>query len=435
MNERQLRGIIRQVIRESHSPNTRLLVEDEGGGALYKAFVSPFVDVIKAGNLFTKDMLNIFSLAFNTFFSLDPATIRESREKYNARREKIAAEWKPLMDKAKASIEKSDVAILGMVMAPNLYFGVLGAKIAGSGVNTADEYLQALGIKQYVKDTNATLEKKLEGWLADQERESNRQERERGREGLGGRLRNFFFGEAEWHDGQILVEADEDPKKKDTDPGKKDAPTGPGLDINKLSQELFGNGGPLEDLFTESQEELIAAKEEQIESLVGTANVIINGLRGISQAKQLDEFEKSIQSLKDQLARRDSKQKIDLSPIEKAIQGLKDQMEKKYEEVIASEKSPAPEGADKKDIETVAKKASEDAFESAAGELRKMASDAADTATKNYKETIAEELASDIPKDGPLADGFKSSKGGQEIIGLIKKALDSIGTGSDNAAQ
>lgn len=431
MNERQLRSIIKQVIRETRTPKPRLLIEDEEGGKLYRAFVSPFVDVLKSANLFTKDILNILALTFNTLTTFSPEKLREAREAYNARQDKIAQEWRPLMDKAVESLDNSDVGIAAMVMAPNIYFGVLGAKIAGAGVETADDYLQAMGIKQYVIDKNADLAKKLDNYLETQERESNREQQARGREGLASQLRVFFFGEAAWQNGNILSEAEED---KDSSKSKSDKkPSGGGsVDTNKLVQDLFGDGGILEDLFTESQEEMLQAKKEQVDSLVGTANTIINGMRAISEAKALEDFEKAVESLKGQLGQRGDEKAVDLSPIEKAIQSLKTQMEKKYEEVIKGEgeASPAPAGAKKGDVETVAKKASQDAFEEAAGELRKMAADAATESATNYKNTISEELTSDLPKEGPLGKALGGSEAGKKLQDLIKNAINSIGTTS-----
>ena len=421
MDEQQLRNIIKQVVRESSSYTpVNLLVEDEEGGALYKAFVSPFVDVVKSANVFTKDILNILGFAFKTLITFSPKKLREAREKYKTRRDKIAAEWKPLMDKAKKSLDNADIGLMAMIFAPNLYFGNLGAQIAGAGINTADEYLQALGLKQFVTGKSDALEAKLERWLEDEERERNRTSEREGREGLAGQLRVFFFGEAAWHDGNILSEADEDKKKPSAG--------GASLDYSRLSQGLFGTGGPLADLFVSSQEEMLAAKKEQVDSLIGTANTIIGGMRSISQAKSLEDFEKALEVLKGQLAQRGDKEAVDLAPIEKAIQSLKSQMEKKYEEVVKGKESPAPQGTKKQDVEVVAKKASQDAFESAAGELRKMAADAAEQATKNYRETITAELMTDIPKTGPLAKVFSDSSAGQQLSDLIKKAVGSIGS-------
>ena len=436
MNEQQLRSIIKQVIQESSSRRTDMLVEydedgggfggDGGGGALYKAFVSPFVDVVQSANLFTKDVLNILGFAFKTLITFSPKKLRESREKYKTRREKIAQEWKPLMDRARGSLKNADVGLMAMIFAPNIYFGVLGSKIAGAGVNTVDGYLQAMGIKQFVSDKNATLEAKLESWIADQEREANREKEKSSRAGLAGQLRVFFFGEAAWHDGSLLSEADDDSAKGEARSESSGA-TGP-LDYNRLAQDLFGEGGPLADLFASSQEEMLLAKKEQIDSLVGTANTIIKGLRSISGAKSLEDFQGALEVLKSQLAQRGDKEAIDLAPIEKAIQGLRGQMEKKYEEVLKG--GPAPKGADKGDIETVAKRASQEAFESAAGELRKMAGDAAEQATKNYRGVIMSELTSDLPKEGSLGKALSGSSMGKELEDLVKKAVDSIGVTS-----
>ena len=435
MNEQKLRSVIRQALNETTVSHRRALHEydddygggsgGDSGGALYKAFVSPFVDVAKSANLFTKDVLNILGFAFKTLITFSPKKLREAREKYTTRRDKIAQEWKPLMNKAKASIDNADVGLMAMVFAPNVYFGVLGSKIAGAGIDTADEYLQAMGLKQYVSSKSASLENKLENWLESEERERNREQGTRDREGLGPRLRMFFFGEAAWHQGSVLTEAEADADKKDITDKKQSA--GATFDYNQTAQKLFGEGGPLSDLFAKAQEEMLAAKKEQVDELVGTANIIVGGLLEISRAKSIEDFEGALGLLSDQLVQRGDKEVVDLDPINKAIQGLKSEMQKKYDEVVKGKASPAPKGADKGDIETVAKRASQEAFEAAACELRKMASDAASEAAKNYKQTISSELVSDLPTKGPMAAALESSKSGQALIALIKKAVDSIG--------
>lgn len=418
--------MIRQALNETTISHRGALHEyDDNGGALYKAFVSPFVDVAKSANLFTKDVLNILGFAFKTLITFSPKKLREAREKYGARRDKIAQEWKPLMDKAKASIDNADVGLMAMVFAPNIYFGVLGSKIAGAGVDTADEYLQAMGLKQYISSKSASLENKLESWLESEERERNREQGARDREGLSAKLRVFFFGEAAWHKGPALTEADTGADKKGA--ADKAQSAGASFDYSQTAQKLFGEGGPLGDLFAKAQEEMLAAKKEQVDELVGTANTIVNGLLDISRAKSVEDFERALGLLSDQLSQRGDKEVVDLDPIDKAIQGLKSEMQKKYDEVIKGKGGPAPKGADKGDIETVAKRASQDAFEAAAGELRKMAFDAASEAAKNYRQAISVELTSDIPTKGPMAGAFESSKSGQALIELVKKAVNSIG--------
>ena len=419
MNERQLRGIIKQVIRESHSPNTRLLVEDDEGGALYKAFVSPFVDVVKSANLFTKDILNIFGLAFETLITFSPEKLARSRAQYESRQKSIAQEWKPIMDRANASMKSTDIGLITMAFAPNIFFANQAAQLGSAGYNTVTEYLGAMGIIDYVSKEGGDLSTKLERWLDTQanDRSSGRS----GGSGGGGksisdRLRIFFLGENAVHYDSLLREAD-----------------GDGPSVKEQLKELFSDEGPLSDALVSAREELIAAKKEQIQDLVGTANTVIVGLRSISQAEKTEDFEAAVVNLKAQLSQKSGDKAIDVGPIEKAIQDLKSIMEEKYKEVIAqngaqeNSKSPAPEGSKPEDVEMVAKKAASDAFQQGSEQLRKLATDTANKAVENYREAISSELTRDIPQKGSFADAFNKSRGGQELINLIKKAVDSIG--------
>lgn len=419
MNERQLRGVIKQVIHETRVPRERLLVEDSEGGALYKAFVSPFVDVVKSANLFTKDVLNIFGLAFETLITFSPEKLARSRAQYESRQKSIAQEWKPIMDRAKASMENTDIGLITMAFAPNIFFANQAARLGSAGYNTVSEYLGALGIIDYVSKQGGDLSTQLERWLERQESES----RSGGRGGGGGggksisdRLRIFFLGENAIRRDSLLREADGDASS-----------------VKEQLKELFGDQGPLSGALDSAREELVAAKTEQIKDLVGTANTIIGGLLDISRATRPEDFETAVTKLKGQLSQKGGDKAVDLGPIEKAIQDLKSKMEEKYKEVVdqqdspAKSKSPAPEGAKPEDIETVAKKAASDAFQQGAEQLRKLATDAANKATESYREAISSELVRDVPQKGPVADAFNKSRGGQELMSLIKKAVDSIG--------
>jgi hypothetical protein len=393
-------------------------------GQLFKAFVEPFVDVAESAGLFGQDVLNSLKLAFDTLnpFNLSPASLRKARDEYKERRGKIARDWEPLMKKAGESLQSPDVALAAMVLAPNLFFGAQALKMGGRAPRTVADYLEGAGWKvpilsaftsQAGSKGGKSLEDKFEEWLDKQEKAEARANVERSRSGIAGKLRVFFFGEAAWHPGDLIREAEGD--------------EGPGMSRSELA---FALDDLVRDVIAPavapSAEELLTAKREQAESLVSAANAVIGGLRDLAQADSPEGFEAALQKMEGNVTAVGGGEAVDLGPVRDAVQGLKTAMDKKYEEVKGGQ-GPAPEGSKPEDIEAVAKRASEQAFKQAAGELRKMASESAESIAKNYREVIAKELTSDIPLKGPVAAAIAGTEAGAEVLEFIKGAVDSVG--------
>ena len=404
-------------------PDIILEYGEDYRGQLFKAFVEPFVDVAKSAKLFSQDVLNTLKLAFDTLNPLNftPAKLRAARDKYKDRRDKIAREWDPLMKKASESLQNTDFALAAMVFAPNLFFGAQSVKALSKAPRSVADYLETAGIKLPILSAFASsagakggksFEDKFDDWLDAQEKAAKKAAEEKARSGITGRLRVFFFGEAAWQQGPLLTEAEGDEA-----PGMSREDLGAALD--ELVQDF------LAPALAGVQEEMLAAKKEQAEVLVATANAVIGGLRGLAQADSPQKFEEALEKMEAGLAAVGAED-IDLGPVREAVQSLKGSMEQAYEKA-KGDQGPAPEGSKPEDIEAVAKRASEQAFEQAAGELRKMAAEAAQTAEKGYREKAAEELTSDIPLKGPAAKGLAGSEAGAEMLELIKGAVDAIG--------
>ena len=403
------------------TPDIILEYGDDYRGQLFKAFVEPFVDVAESARLFGQDVLNSLKLAFDTLITFSPAKLRSARDNYKDRRDKIARDWAPLMQKAGESLQNADVALAAMVLAPNLFFGAQALKMGGRAPRTVADYLEGAGWKVPILSAFASsagaqggksLEDKFEEWLDKQEKAAERAEVERDRSGIVGRLRVFFFGEAAWQQGPLLTEAEGDEAS-----GSSRSELAAGLD--EMVRDF------LEPALAGAQEEMLAAKREQAETLVSTANAVIGGLRALAQADSPQGFEEALEKMEAGLATVGAED-VDLGPVRDAVQSLADSMEQAYEKVKGGQ-GPAPKGSKPEDIEAVAKQASKQAFEQAAGELRKMAGEAAAATEKSYREAIAKDLTADIPLKGPAAAAIADTDAGAEILKIIKGAVDSIG--------
>lgn len=402
-------------------PDIILEYGEDYRGQLFKAFVEPFVDVAKSAKLFGQDVLNSLRLAFDTLTTFSPAKLRAARDEYKGRRDKIAREWQPLMAKAGESLQNADVALAAMVFAPSLFFGAQALKVGGKAPRTVADYLEGAGWKVPILGALASsggsrggkgFEEKFESWLADQETASKRAEAERGRSGIAGRLRVFFFGEAAWQQGPLLTEVEGDDAQGMSRPELAAA-------LDEMVRDF------LEPALAGAQEEMLVAKREQAAALVATANAVIGGLRSLAQADSPQGFEEALGKLESGLATA-GVEDVDLDPVRDAVRSLKVSMERAHEKVKGAQ-GPAPRGSKPEDIEAVAKQASRQAFEQAAGELRKMADEAASVAVKNYRDAIARELAADIPLKGQVAQGIAGSESGARVFEIIKGAVDAIG--------
>lgn len=385
-------------------------------GQLFKAFVEPFVDVAKSAKLFSQDVLNSLKLAFDTLTTFSPRKLREARDKYKDRRDKLAREWEPLMKSARETLQGTDVGLVAMVVAPNLFFGAQALKLGAAAPKGIVDYLDSSGWRipiisalAAVGGKGGDLEGRFEKWLDDQERAAARSAEERGRSGIVGRLRVFFFGEAAWHTGNLLSEAEGD---------GSGAPPG-AVQLRDSLEEMVREF--LEPALAPAREELLAAKSEQASVLVSAANAAIRGLQGLATAQDVEEIESAVGSMRSALG--DS---VDLEPVQKAVDELKRLMQERAQ-AVKDTQSPAPKGSEPGDVEAVATAAADQALKQASAKLREMAAAAAGDAVKGYREAIAAELMSDLPTKGPAAEALKGSETGRKLLELIKGAVDSVG--------
>ena len=127
LNRQTIRQRLKKEIRQAKS--SPLNEEYESG--LYKAFVEPFTDVLKAANLGAQDMLNSFVLHLRTFITFDPKKIEELHRGHDERQAKIAEKWKPLMEKTDAALSTGDADVLALAFAPGVFaVSAIGSTVA-----------------------------------------------------------------------------------------------------------------------------------------------------------------------------------------------------------------------------------------------------------------------------------------------------------------
>ena len=119
--KQQIRRTIRKAVKQ------RLLNEQPVG--LYATFVQPFTDVLQAVNLATQDILSANVMMAKVLWHIDPAKVEKAIADHDARSEKIAAKWAPLMGRIDTNLSSGDADFLALMFAPGLFaVSELGAK-------------------------------------------------------------------------------------------------------------------------------------------------------------------------------------------------------------------------------------------------------------------------------------------------------------------
>ena len=420
MNEQQLRNVIRQVIREQQETRgSRLLREYDddyggGGGKLYKAFVSPFVDVAKAAQLTSQDILNSFKLIFKTLITISPKKLADARKEYNSTRDSLSKEWDPLMKRARASVEDSDFGIATFALAPNLFFGYQIGKFALDAPETIVDYFERAGwdvpMASLLRSAADSTDKPDFG-RSDKSDSSDKS--------ISDKIRIFFFGEAASKNGPLMLEADEDKTTKITSKNI-------GTELNKYFKET-GFDKQLDELATQ----LITAKKQHADELLSASKNQIDTLKSFAAAKDIGEFEKSLAAAKTSGA--------DVDAIQKKIDDLKKDLEKKSSDLKSDKKfkEEIVKKAGKKemsddDISKAADSAALEASKQALGQIKENLSESINEALSSMKKQIRDELMEDMPDEkSPYFKAVMSSTKGKELMDVINNAVNSVGAAGE----
>ena len=401
MDERQLRHVIRQIIKES--PETVILREygEDYSGALYKAFIEPFVDVAKSAKLFSQDSLNILKMTLRTLTTLSPKKMVKARDDYNKAKEVLQKEWDPILKSASESIKGSDLGVVTFALAPTVFFGLQLGKFAGKAPASMSDYLSKAG-------WNIPFLDKIRGVGVEAEKRADREEARRAKDQEGGilkSLRVFFMGESV--DARpLILEADEDITRQNFKA--------------KLDEYM---GSSLEDLTNAA----ISAKEQHGDDLKQAALEQINMLRGFRDAQSIEDFENAVKDAQTS--------GFDISDLDDQITKLKEDMSKKAKllradpEFISSLKKSADDDISDKDIDTAAAKVARDGATAAYDALKQSLDPLVEEASDSLRSQIEEELTADLPEKGtPLYNMLVKTAGGKRLLDTIEKVLDSVGS-------
>jgi hypothetical protein len=137
MQELKIKRSMRRQLREMKS---HIISEQSSSGG---GFIESIKDVFRALKLAAMDISNAIRLAVGVFFTFNPEKIREKINEFDTRRQKINAQWKPLMDRADEAFRNADPILTMAVLGPANFLAMQGIGAGLETGKTAAEILTA----------------------------------------------------------------------------------------------------------------------------------------------------------------------------------------------------------------------------------------------------------------------------------------------------
>lgn len=150
--ELKIRRWINKILIEENSRSFEDLNEEYtqgyyGGGSksLVSVFVDPFKNAFKVAKVGIKDLASIAKMNFDMLFTLSPSKREKILDDYDARKEKIDAEWEKVMEPVNKTLESGTLPIASFLLNPTGFLGVRLAKKVASTGSSAKKILQDSG--------------------------------------------------------------------------------------------------------------------------------------------------------------------------------------------------------------------------------------------------------------------------------------------------
>lgn len=190
------------------------LLKEQGG------VKEAFKDVFRALRLVAMDFGNVLRLAVGMLITFNPEKIKEKIRAFDERRQKINAEWAPIVNRAKDAIGSADPILSMAIIGPANYFALQGmgaGLVAGKTVAevvTATNWDSLINSFTVTLDVNQSLQQFFQNYTRNEE---SRREREEEFNILSGkttrgnsimnRLSNLFSESTDPQDAVLLEQA------------------------------------------------------------------------------------------------------------------------------------------------------------------------------------------------------------------------------------
>lgn len=251
---------------------------------LWNTFVTPFTDIVKSVKYSGQDILSAVKLNLDLLLAIDPDTVQKAHEKYDERKKKMDAKWKPLMDANKAA-GGGDAALLAFAVNPGYFLGAELAKKTAKAPKNVYNYLDDAGIslplRSLVPGANPEPPKDDGGGgLLDTAKN------------VVGKLADIFFIAHHAPAGPMLSE---DLISEGEEEGEKE------LTASELEKELenyFEESG-LDKVFEEAADDLLDMREEMLDDLLSKVKPQLDLLVALMEATTPEEFSQALEGAKE----------------------------------------------------------------------------------------------------------------------------------------
>lgn len=274
MNKHLKEALLKQQIRKAHRDAIGHAMRIDEAHPLWDAFVKPFGDVIDAAKLTGADLLNVARLGFDTFFTLSPKKKRQARERFNGRKADIDKEWEPLMKKADDVLGNNDLAFASFMFNPAAFLLTKSAEAAYDKAGDLNQYLTRSGWKVPIVGTVMGL---ADYTGPGEAQVLQRQQAEEDGKSLLDRMLGLFYIESAWHNGDLLVEQDEE----------KESPKKP--PFKKAMEDWMKQTG-LTDKFEADGKKMIEAQQEFVDTILEDVLPRLTLAKTLVETTDIEEF-------------------------------------------------------------------------------------------------------------------------------------------------
>ena len=413
--EEQLRikRIARKEIRQMRS-----VLSEQGGSKVKEAFL----DIFRALRLAAMDVSNSLRLTLGIIFTFDPNKIEKKIEAFDTRRQKINAEWAPIVSRAKEAFDNADPILTMAVMGPANFLTAQGIGAGLAAGKTAAEIIAAKNWNEIVNSFDVTLDvnQSLQQFFQRYSRNEEKRQREeledvqsggtRRADGILGRL-SRIFSEGQETEGQVILEQ----KSQDTPGGSMFTP--------EQASSIFVKATGMDKEFEKIRKASLENLKETMASIKGQ----IDPMRSSAQlfaATDFESFKNAFESAKSQ------NPKIDITALKKFSDVLSKETEKlskdpKFAEEIKKQIANSGKSAVQLTPDQIKVEANKKVFQVSKEQFDKQLADGLKNAVSSTESAINKlNIDDDVLKNlkkSPYKDANEVAKIYEELLSVYKE--------------
>lgn len=303
---------IKKFLDEQVEKTAKTILLEKDHTDAYNIFVRPFERVFKAARLVGMDLGNSIRLILKSVFTWDREKLKSALDEYDDKRQKINAEWKPIMDEANKLIGGTDPLFKMAVIGPQNYFLLKGINASLIGAKTVAEIFHGTNWETIVNKHTTTLntDQNLTSLLRQQQRVQREQNK------LLNRLTKLFIAEGVNESLNVINE-----------------------EVSKMSDEEAVDGLVVATGLDQAFQKLL---KETSSNRIMTTKVILESTKEIRPTFEIFAA-KDVKSLEKAMKKAQAKGfNVDLSIIDK----LKTQIQEKAKELLKSDKGVSEQNSE-----------------------------------------------------------------------------------------